>query len=189
MASGYGMLVFFALLGAGIKTIDEAYDRGAPSRRVAYLLAPFLVALWFVLSFQDKNAATLLSAILVSSLLAGKLDNTVFKLSAAVLLAAMLIKGVSIALLPFLFLVVLGVIDELADGYADKHRKTRRGFLLRRRFGMKLGVLLLFVFSQLELVYALALLAFDLAYDSVSIALPQGANVPAGVKVYESHIL
>lgn len=169
-------IVFFAFLGAGLKTIDDVYDRGVFSRRVAYFLAPCLAALWLVLVFHDQDAATLLSAILAGSLLAGKVDNPVFKLSAIVVLAAMLAWDVSIALLPFLFLTFLGVIDEVANDHASKHGETWRRRLLRHRLGMKLGVLLLLAFSQLELVYALALFAFDLAYDAASIAMPHGVG-------------
>lgn len=181
MELGYELLIFFAFLGAGIKAIDEVYDQGNMSRSIAYLLAPFIVALWLILSFYDKIATTILSAILVSSLLAGKVDNPVFRLSAGILVAVLLVRGVDIAFLPFLFLVFLGFVDEFLDGHADNQKFSRHGrFFLRHRFGMKLGVLLLFVFSQLELVYVMAFLAFDLAYDSVSIVLPRRVITPTG---------
>jgi hypothetical protein len=177
MALGYEVLVFFALLGAGLKIIDDIYDREVLSRGIAYFLAPVLIALWLFLSFHDEGAATLLSAILVSSVLAGKVDNPVFGFSAVILLVTMLLGGVDLALLPFLFLAALGVIDEFANNRADSTGGA--SFFLKHRFGMKLGVLLLFALSQLELVYAVALLVFDLAYDSASVALPRRIDFPA----------
>jgi hypothetical protein len=162
-------LIFFAVLGAGIKAVDRAYDDEDLDKRIALLLAPFLAFLWVYLSLGDAMSATILGAIFLSSLSTGKIDNPAFKLSALIVAAAFLVEGFEIMILPLLFLTSLGYIDEFANGYADRNKlHGHRAFILAHRFGMKAGVALLYAASLLDLTHVLALYSFDLAYEAAT---------------------
>lgn len=181
MVSDYLHLFLFALLGAGLKTIDDIYDMGVLNRRVAYILAPPLIGIWVYLSHYNVGFATILGAIILSSLIAGKLDNGVFKFSAAIILLIGLAWGWGVSAFPLLFLMVLGVLDEFLDGYGESHRELRGGVLLKHRLGMKGGVILLYILSVVEVVHVLALLFFDLAYDIVSATTLKKSRALTGV--------
>lgn len=178
MAPVYEYLFLFVFLGAGLKIIDDIYDFGALEKKTAHILAPALVSLWVYLSAIDKGFATLLGAILLSSLITGKVDNRVFKLSAAAVTAAWLLWGIKVFLEPFIVLTLLGILDETLDRYGERKvavaKKAGLEYLLTHRVGMKLGVVILFAFAQLELPHVLAMLAFDLAYEIAPASLNRG---------------
>jgi hypothetical protein len=184
MASEYGYLFLFIVLGAGLKIIDDVYDKGVPGRKWAYALAPLLALIWIYLSNFDKGYATILGAVLLSSLLAGKVDNAVFKVSAAAISIAWLILGVDVIIVPFIVLVLLGVVDELLDRYGER-MAAGAGYLMRHRVGMKVGVLLLLAAGYMDTIHVLSLLAFDLAYE-LAPASVQRALYLNGVAEYES---
>ncbi len=75
----------FACLGGGIKYIDDVFDEGIHSKKVAYPLAFFLVGLWILLCILDAYAATILTAIFLSVLITGKLDTKLGIFVAAIL--------------------------------------------------------------------------------------------------------
>lgn len=170
MEPGLITLVLFAFLGSGIKVIDRAYDEGDVDKGLALLLVPFLALFWVHLSTSDGVSATILGAIFLSSLLAGKIDNMAFRLSALIIGAAFLVNSFEIMILPLLFLALLGFFDELANEYADRNKpQGLKGLILKHRFGMKAGVVVLFALGFLGLTHVLALYAFDLAYEAFSI--------------------
>lgn len=163
------LIVAFAAIGGGIKFIDEAFDEGIFNKRVAYLLAPALVAVWMAVSLFDAISATILFSILAGVLLAGKIDNTIFKTSAiSILLAALLSGKISILWTPFLSLTIAGIIDEFGNNYVDSNRARKAvEFFFLHRFTMKIGVTLLCAFSIFSWDYLFAFLAFDMSYDLV----------------------
>jgi len=162
-------LIFFAVLGAGIKAVDRAYDDGDLDKRIALLSAPLLAFLWVYISLDNAMSATILGAIFLSALLTGKIDNLAFTLSALIVAVAFLVEGFEIMILPLFFLSSLGYIDEFANGYADRNKlHGYRTFILEHRFGMKAGVALLYAASLLDLTHVLALYSFDLAYEAAS---------------------
>jgi len=169
MDPGLIWLIFFAVLGGGIKAVDRAYDDMDLDKRLALLLTLFLAFLWVYLSLGSAMSATILGAIFLSSLLTGKIDNQAFKLSTLIVAAAFLVEGFEIMVLPLLFLTFLGYVDEFANGYADRNKlHGHRTFIFEHRFGMKVGVALLYAISVLDLMHVLALYSFDLAYEAAT---------------------
>jgi len=79
------LLLAFACLGGGIKYIDDTFDEGVHSKKIAYPLAFFLVGLWILLCILDAYAATILTAIFLSVLITGKLDTKLGIFVAAIL--------------------------------------------------------------------------------------------------------
>ncbi len=162
-------LILFAVLGAGIKALDRAYDDRDLDRRLAFLMAPFLASLWIYLSLSNAMAATILGAIFLSSMLTRKIDNPAFKFSAIIIGGAFLLEGFEMLILPLIFLTFLGSLDEFAKGYAGRNKlQGYKAFILEHRFGMKAGVALLYAASSLDFTHVLALYSFDLAYEAVS---------------------
>jgi hypothetical protein len=167
----YALLITaFALIGFGLKYIDDAFDEGLFSKDVAKLMAPILVVIWAGVSILDSISATVLFSILFAVLLAGKVDNLAFKLSSIALIVIFLLTPAShLLLVPFFALTVMGVVDEKGNDYVDSHKIGEVGeFFFAHRCGMKLGILGLCVVSLLPWVYLIAFLAFDTAYEFVN---------------------
>ncbi len=165
------IIVSFATIGFGLKYIDDAFDEDRLSKKIAKLMAPFLVLLWVVVSILDSFSATVLFAILIAVLLSGKVDNRIFKLSAIALLGAVVITQYAhFAWAPLAVLTVMGVTDEKGNDYVDAHKTTRiREFFFAHRCGMKVGTLGLCIASLLPWLYLAAFFAFDTAYELVKL--------------------
>jgi len=158
----------FMLIGGGIKYIDDAFDEGIYSRKLAVLLAPVILAVWLWVSAGNPHAATLLAAVLLGVIFTGKVDNTVFVLSSVVIVAGMLALAREVLLLPLAVLTAMAVLDEKGNDLADAGRLPPLiALLFTYRMMMKLGVLVLGMAELLPLAYFLVFLAFDLAYEAV----------------------
>ncbi len=165
------LLAAFAAIGGGLKFIDEAFDEGIYSKRLAVALAPLLVAIWIAVSALDAVSATILFSILAGVLLSGKIDNAIFKISTfSIILAALLSGKIGILFPPFVALTVAGIIDEIGNNYVDGNRSHRAlEFFFLHRFSMKICVFAICAVSLFPWVYLLAFLAFDASYDLVGI--------------------
>jgi len=163
------IIVAFAIIGAGLKYIDDAFDEEVFSKKIAMLTAPILVILWVCLSIFDSISATVLFSILLAVLLSGKVDNLIFKLSSIALVAVLFLTQMShLLLVPLFALTVMGVADEKGNDYVDKHKKLEVWeFFFAYRCSMKVGILGLCTLSLLPWLYMIAFLAFDTAYEFV----------------------
>jgi hypothetical protein len=168
-ASQIVLILAFALIGAGLKFIDDAFDEDRFNKKMAILLAPFIVILWIYLSLSDTVSATILFSILFAVLVSGKIDNMVFKISAITLILLLLLTQlITLLWIPLFILILMGVADEKGNDYID-NRKVHKltVFFFTYRFSMKIGVLSLCICSLLPWLYLFAFLAFDGAYESV----------------------
>ena len=163
------LVAIYALIGGGLKYIDDAFDEGLHSRRVASALAVVLVVLWIALSVSDAYSATLLTAVLLGVLLSGKIDNRIFTASTTlIILAIVLFAGENILLLPLAILTIFGIIDEKGNDYVDTHRAHRSiEFFFAHRFALKLALFAICAASLMPFEYFVAFLFFDAAYDTV----------------------
>jgi hypothetical protein len=162
------LIIFsFGIIGAGLKFIDDIFDKDIFNKKIAIVLAPPLVMLWILLSVVDPISAMILFSVLFSVLLAGKLDNFVFKISALVLILFFMLACSSDSLsVPLLILTIAGIIDEKGNNYVRQHKTNNAvEFFFLHRFFMKMGVLTLCVTPFLRWLYLFAFLAFDIAYD------------------------
>jgi hypothetical protein len=182
----YVSLMLFAALGGGISYIDRAYDDGLFSRTKALVLAPFMVAVWLILAASNTGYATLLTAILMSSLMAGKVDTLVFRASAGVLLIGLSVNWPGILWPSFIILTVLGILDEKGNDHTDSGKGSGMVELFfAHRLLMKTGVLGLALATWLPWTAFGAIMAFDVAYDSMVIigarTVPKEQEVPMGI--------
>ncbi|MGB7531708.1 MAG: hypothetical protein WA977_01855 [Halobacteriota archaeon] len=172
-SSAYQILIVlaFAIIGAGLKYIDDAFDEDIFSKRAAMVIAPILVIIWTGLSIYDSVSATILFSVLFAVLLTGKIDNLVFKASSIALILILVLSGMlNFLWIPLFTLIIMGVADEKGNDYVDNHATLKSGqFFFSHRFSMKIGVLGLCMFSLLPWFYLGAFLAFDGAYESVKI--------------------
>jgi hypothetical protein len=165
------IIITFALIGFGLKYIDDAFDEEQFSKGVAMLMAPILVVIWAGISIFDSISATILFSILFAVILSGKVDNLTFKLSSIALIAILFSTQIlHLSWIPFFALTVMGLVDEKGNDYVDSHETDELGdFFFAHRCGMKLGTLGLCMISLLPWLYLIAFLAFDTAYEFVKI--------------------
>ncbi len=148
------IIVLFALLGLGLKLVDEAFDKNLYSKKLASVLALFLSFLWIYLSLLDPYSGTILTSILLGSLLTGKIDNPAFQVASGFILLALFLSGAALDFSLLLFLTTASAIDEKLHG---------RFQIFKIRPMLKLAVLTLLPF--IPLINILAFFSFDLSYD------------------------
>lgn len=165
------IIIAFAIIGFGLKYIDDAFDEELFSKSVAVFMAPLLVLIWVCLSLFDSISATVLFSILLAVLLSGKVDNVLFIVSSIALIVILfLTQMVHFSLIPLLVLTAMGIVDEKGNDYVDSHKTREVGeFFFSHRCGMKVGTLSLCIATLLPWLYLVAFLAFDTAYEVVRI--------------------
>ncbi len=163
------IILAFAVIGAGLKYIDDAFDEDTFSKKKAVLIAPIIVLIWICLSLFDSVSATILFSILFAVLLTGKIDNLIFKVSTIALISILfLTQMLNLLWIPLVILILMGVADEKGNDYVDNHATLKLvEFFFSYRFCMKMGVLSLCILTLLPWLYLLAFLAHDGAYESV----------------------
>ncbi|KAF5436982.1 hypothetical protein C5S35_06315 [Candidatus Methanophagaceae archaeon] len=168
-ASQIAIILAFAIIGGGLKYIDDAFDEDFFSKKIAVVIAVIIVLIWIRLSLFDSISATILFSILFAVLFTGKIDNLIFKMSSiALIIILFLTQMLNLLWIPLIFLILMGVADEKGNDYVDNHATLKLVELLfSYRFCMKMGVLSLCIFALLPGLYLLAFLAHDGAYESV----------------------
>lgn len=176
------IILSYALLGAGIKYIDQAYDIGTFNKKKANFVAVPVGILMAYLIILDSPSTTIFFSIFVIVALTKKIDNPAFYIGTGILLILPIIfyTVMEIKWLPFGILIFSGIIDEIGNDWADKRIKKKNlnnfsnmgnslihnigeKFFLHR-FVMKLAILLLVILSLFSWAYLLAFLLFDLMY-------------------------
>ena len=171
LVSQIAIVLAFAVIGAGLKYIDDAFDEDRFSKKKAIVIAPIIVLIWICLSLFDSVSATILFSILFAVLLTGKIDNLIFKVSTIALISILfLTQMLNLLWIPLVILILMGVADEKGNDYVDNHATLKLvEFFFSYRFCMKMGVLSLCILTLLPWLYLLAFLAHDGAYESVRI--------------------
>ncbi len=189
------IILSYALLGAGIKYADQAYDIDVFNKKAAKFMAIPGGILMVTLILLDPSSATIFLAMVIGLALARKIDNIAFYVGTAILLLLPVIFNImpftingesilQIRWLPFGILIVSCVLDELGNDWADKRIKKRlirhtteknddkftynlgEKFFLNR-FMMKVGIFILAFFGIFEWLYFFAFVAFDICYTLV----------------------
>ena len=171
LISQIAIILAFAIIGAGLKYIDDAFDEDRFSKKKAIVIAPIIVLIWICLSLFDSVSATILFSILFAVLFTGKIDNLIFKMSSiALIIILFLTQMLNLLWIPLVILILMGVADEKGNDYVDNHATLKLvEFFFSYRFCMKMGLLSLCILTLLPWLYLLAFLAHDGAYESVRI--------------------
>jgi hypothetical protein len=169
--SAYFVVVAFALIGAGLKYIDSAFDESVFSKRLSKSVAGLVIFLWVIISAFDTISAFLLLAILLAVYLTGKVDNQVFFSGTVIVLLSLVLLHVTIPYVsyPLLFLLTLaGVVDEKLNDTSAEAPKTNIWWqIVQHRMILKVTVLAMVVFSIVPVLYFIALMAFDSSYEAM----------------------
>jgi len=165
-------IIAYAILGGGIKFIDDAFDEKTFKLRNAILLAPLLGIFWAYLMTLSPASATILGAVVIAVFLKGKIDNIAHQLGILSIFFVLFIFGfLHFLWIPLVILVIGGLIDEFGNDFVDRRLNTPAPLYLffEYRFFLKLVILGFVIFMPLEfpLYLFFAFLAFDIAYALV----------------------
>ncbi|PNX52731.1 MAG: hypothetical protein BV458_08030 [Thermoplasmata archaeon M9B2D] len=171
----YFFFIAFAVLGAGLKYIDDAFDEKVFNKKTAYVIAPLLGVLWAYTMIIDAVAATILLAILLGVLVKGKIDNIAHVIGLVVIIAIVVAAGVQLLFVPLIILAVAALLDEVGNDVVDKSRYLAGGKWWQRiiigffdqRWVAKVAILGLVAVSVLPWFFFVAMLLFDGAYLGV----------------------
>ncbi|MBD3205345.1 hypothetical protein GF319_03245 [Candidatus Bathyarchaeota archaeon] len=178
LAHDLAILLAYSFIGCSIKFIDQAFDIGVFSKRIALLLSVPMSVLMGLLMVFDPLSASIFMAVALGAAVAGKIDNIAFKVGVGLLMLIPVFFSDIIKLfwLPFGVLFIAAVIDEYGNDWSDaynrkiniKRKKNRvldiAAFFFTHRSVMKLTVLALVVTDHLLLLYLPAFLLLDLGY-------------------------
>ena len=172
----YLFLIYFGILGAGIKFIDAAYDEKTFNKKIALCIAPFLGLLWAFTMLINPVAATILLAVIFGVVLKGKIDNIAHFMGLIVIVTIVFFAGVQLMIVPLIFLASAALLDEFGNDYVDKKRNSLKSIKLYhklffgffdQRWTLKVAILLLSISGAIPLVFFFAMIAFDYAYLAV----------------------
>jgi hypothetical protein len=170
------IILAFAVIGAGLKYIDDAFDEDMFSKKIAVLIAPIIVIVACIVAIKDTASRTILFSILLSVLIGGKVDNLIFKVSSIAFLLLLSLPSfylygtMDFFWMPLIIITIAGIIDEKGNDYVDENKtNTLIHFVFEHRFSMKIGMLTVCAFQFLGWLYLFAFLAFDGAYESIRI--------------------
>ncbi|KAF5433593.1 hypothetical protein C5S39_01420, partial [Candidatus Methanophagaceae archaeon] len=120
--SQIAIILAFAIIGGGLKYIDDAFDEDLFSKNIAVVIAVIIVLIWIRLSLFDSVSATILFSILFAVLFTGKIDNLIFKMSSIALIVILfLTQMLNLLWIPLVILILMGVADEKGNDYVDNH--------------------------------------------------------------------
>jgi len=172
----YLFLLFFGILGAGIKYIDAAYDDKIFNKKIALCIAPFLGILWAYTMLINQVAATILLAVIIGVLFKGKIDNKAHLAGLLVIFAIIFVAGVQLMVIPLVFLGFAALMDEVGNDFVDKRKnkldlnKFSHRFVVSffdQRWVLKVAILVLGVIEVVPMIFFLAMVSFDYAYLGV----------------------
>ncbi len=172
----YIFLLYFGILGAGIKYIDAAYDDKIFNKKIALSIAPLLGILWAYTMLINPAAATILLAVVFGVLFKGKIDNIAHLAGLVVILTIIFVAGVQLMIIPLVFLAFTALLDEFGNDFVDRRKNSLNMnnyshkfivFFFDQRWVLKVAILILGLIGTIPLVFFLAMFSFDYAYLGV----------------------
>ncbi len=169
----YFLLFIYTLLGAGIKYIDDAFDKKIFNKKIALILAPILGIIGAYAMIIDPVSATILLAVLVGVLIKGKVDNLAFIIGFITVIALVILTGVQFLTIPLILLSAAAVLDEIGNDYIDSKRSSLNSkkpthifgkIFLGQRWIMKMSIIFLVIMNMIPLLFIFAMLLFDYSY-------------------------
>jgi len=165
------MIAFlYAFLGGSIKFIDQAYDEQAFSVRTANIVAVMAGLIMGYLMANDSPFSTaFFAAMLISLVMARKIDNRAFMLGTVLAVAGFLAFYPHSEVLwmpwPIAAFVAAGFVDEVADGMVDRYGidGCLRMFLNYRPFS-DIALFAMILAGTFQWVYLLPYFSFTFSY-------------------------
>ncbi len=172
-------LLMFAC-GAFTKFADNLIDEPFKSKFpwLQYATAAIYGILAGYLATGSTEFATLIIAITIGVLFAGKIDSKAHQLAIAIIFVTIALRGLpSIDILLLAALVILGFLDDALNDFVDnakekgKHINSTIRHIVSARLSLEIGTLALGLWTG-NFVYFLSIFSFDLAYNIVDKAMP-----------------
>ena len=169
----YFFLAAYSILGAGIKYIDDAFDKHTFNKTLALVITPFLSILGAYTMIIDPVSATILLAVLCGVLIKGKVDNIAFATGFVLVIALIALMGIEFLILPLMLLGAAAVLDEVGNDYIDEkkekidQKKIVNKFVMYffgHRWIMKIAILSLAIAGIIPFFFFIAMTLFDYAY-------------------------
>ena len=172
----YFFLLAYSILGAGIKYIDDAFDKRTFNKALAVTITPFLSILGVYSMVIDPASATILLAVICGVLLKFKIDNVAFILGFILTIMIAFVLGVQFLIIPLVFLTAAALLDEVGNDYIDNikdklNMKNPVHIFARYFFGhrwiMKTAIIFLVLINVVSLFFFIAMVLFDYSYLTV----------------------
>ena len=169
----YFFLAAYSILGAGIKYIDDAFDKKTFSKTLALAITPFLSILGVYAMIIDPISATILLAVLCGVFLKGKVDNIAFKMGFVLVIILVVLLGIQFLIFPLMLLAAAAVLDEVGNDYIDSKREQMNQkkilnkfaiFFFGHRWVMKIAILYLVLTNIIPFYFFIAMTLFDYMY-------------------------
>jgi hypothetical protein len=189
------IMFLYAFLGGAIKFIDQAYDERSFSIRSANIVAVIAgVTMGYLMAADSPFSTAFFSAMLISLVLARKIDNRAFALGSALAVISLLAfyptHNVIWELGPIFLFLLAGFVDEIADGLV--HRRGIEGplqmFLNYRPFS-DLALLAMVIMGQFSWLYLLPYFCFTLSYMIVERVTVRELSLADGVDWFKHRVL
>ena len=173
----YFFLIAYSILGAGIKYIDDAFDRKTFSKSLAIAITPLLALLGAYAMIIDPVSATILLAIIGGVFLKFKIDNIAFILGFVLVLSLAFFAGAQFFILPLIILTAGALLDEVGNDYIDKKKDKLNmknpihvfaKYFFGHRWIMKTAIIFLVLISLVPAFFILAMVLFDYSYLGVT---------------------
>ena len=171
---GFMIVLIYAILGAGIKYVDDAFDEEIFDKRKAIIAAPLLGLLWvFGMTFNPVSAA-MLGAVFLAVAIKLKIDSLGHMLGALMIAVPAIVLFyfgfISFAFIPLVVLTIAGLFDEilrdfLRGNYVKSHLLYR---FLRGRYLVDIACFALALFGFIHWYWFLAFYIFGLAYNGLT---------------------
>ena len=169
----YFFLFAYSILGAGIKYIDDAFDKHTFKKNWALAITPFLSILGAYAMIIDPVSATILLAVLFGVLLKGKIDNIAFIIGFILVMIPVILAGVEFLILPLVLLAASAILDEVGNDFIDGKKidlnleRFSHKFVIYffgHRWIMKIAILYLVLINIIPFYFFIAMTLFDYAY-------------------------
>lgn len=170
------VLLAFAIIGAGLKIIDLAFDEKIFPKKNAKVLAVLTATLMSALITLNRSAFNILTSLVLGVLLTKKVDNVAFRIGAIIVLiiaalnAATYITSIErIVLLGAL--TFAAVADEVINDWTDQKKlkpKSKTEHIVLQFGVLKLSVLMAVLTGFLNSIGFFGLLLLDGMYFEVS---------------------
>ena len=167
------IVLMYAILGAGIKYIDAAFDEKIYNKQHAIILAPFLGFFWTITMMVSQVSATILLAVALGVFFKGKIDNKAHLIGLLSILFLTYIFQIKPIIPTLIFLTAAAVLDEVGHDiitYNKNILKTKLfshqfiKYFFGRRYMVKIALIYLIILGFISAEYFIAFLAFDEAY-------------------------
>lgn len=189
------LILLYAFLGGAIKYIDQAYDERSYSIRSAGTLAVMAgVTMGYLMARDSPFSTAFFSAMLISLVLAHKIDNRSFALGTLLAVASLMAfypsSEVTWTIWPLVVFLVAGFIDEVADGVVDKYylEGHLQMFLNYRPFS-DIAIFIMMVVGLFPWPYLLPYFSFTFSYMLVERCSERDYTLTSGVSWLKERVL